>query len=57
MTTAPNNSTILKIGSQFDGGKVTGIFTTGVKTIKGSFTRFYEKAEVEAKLQSKELVK
>ena len=58
MTTASDNSTkkVLSIGADFNGGKVTAIFANGVKVIKGTYTRFYLKDEVEAALKRKELV-
>ena len=59
MTTASDNATkkVISIGGDFNGGKVTAIFAGGVMVIKGTYTRFYPKADVEAELKRKELVK
>lgn len=43
---------LVKIGTQFKGGKVVGIFKAGVVTINGTFQRFHPKETVD-----KELVK
>lgn len=48
---------ILKVGSQFGGGVVKAVFKSGIMTMKGSYTRFYPKAEVEKELQKKEATK
>lgn len=42
---------LVKIGTQFKGGKVAGIFKTGVVTMHGSFTRFHPKEAVEKALE------
>ena len=43
----------IQMGSEFCGGKVVGIQHSGVLTIKGKFTRFYLKEEVEQALTRK----
>lgn len=41
---------ILRIGGEFDGGKIVGIFRDGVMTRKGEYTRFYTQGSVETML-------
>lgn len=48
-TTTP----VIRMGSAFCGGQVVGIQHSGVLTIKGGFTRFYPKEEVEQALARK----
>lgn len=38
---------ILRIGGEFDGGKIIGINRHGVLTVKGEYTRFYPQGSVE----------
>lgn len=53
-TETPNTTTpVIRMGSAFCGGKVVGIQHSGVLTIKGEFTRFYPKEEVEQALARK----
>ncbi|NDD53221.1 hypothetical protein EBZ39_04990 [bacterium] len=58
MSNETENSTkkVIAIGGDFNGGKVTAIFATGVTVIKGTYTRFYPQKEVEAALQRKAVV-
>jgi hypothetical protein len=55
MTTETSNTVtpVIRMGSEFGGGKVVGIQSRGVLTIKGDFTRFYPKEEVEQALARK----
>lgn len=41
---------VLRIGGEFDGGVIIGIFKTGVMTRAGEYTRFYPQASVETML-------
>lgn len=38
---------ILRIGGEFDGGTIVGIFADGVMTRKGEYMRFYPQKSVE----------
>lgn len=42
---------ILRIGGEFDGGTIIGIFMDGVLTRRGEYTRFYPQKSVETMLR------
>jgi|LakMenEpi03Aug12_release.lakeMendotaPanAssembly.Ray.scaffolds.fasta_scaffold874406_2 hypothetical protein len=45
---------ILRIGGEFDGGKIVGINRHGVLTVRGEYMRFYPQTSVETMLSWKQ---
>jgi hypothetical protein len=54
MSNTTQNTALVSLGGTLAGGKVVGIFKTGVMTLKGTYTRFYPLAEAEALLAKKQ---